>query len=160
MPKTERTRRTIHFNTDARNRLKSGVDQLANAVRVTIGAKGRNVVIQESHAAPHATKDGVTVARSISLTDPVENMGAEMVQEVAAKVVEEAGDGTTTATILAQAIVDFGFEMTNQDTLLKRLYRLIGKDTYINQVDVKRGIDAGVAAMVERLSEIAEPISH
>src|SRR5690554_1924809 len=95
----------ISFNLDARNKLKSGVDQLANAVKITLGPKGRNVVLQKSFGAPAVTKDGVTVAKEIELKDPIENMGAQMVKEVASKTGDMAGDGTTTATVLAQAMV-------------------------------------------------------
>jgi len=94
----------INYDTDARAGLKKGVDQLANAVKVTLGPKGRNVVIDKKFGAPTITKDGVTVAKEIELSDPIENMGAQMVREVASKTSDVAGDGTTTATILAQAI--------------------------------------------------------
>jgi chaperonin GroEL len=95
----------INFNIDARNGLKRGVDALANAVKVTLGPKGRNVVIEKSFGGPSITKDGVSVAKEIELEDPIENMGAQMVKEVASKTNDLAGDGTTTATVLAQAIV-------------------------------------------------------
>ena len=98
----------IVFDIDARDRLKKGVDALANAVKVTLGPKGRNVVIDKKFGAPHITKDGVTVAKEIELKDTVENMGAQMVKEVASKTNDVAGDGTTTATVLAQAIVSGG----------------------------------------------------
>src|SRR6266487_1842005 len=94
----------LEFNTDARAKLKRGVDQLADAVKVTLGPKGRNVVIDKKFGAPLITKDGVTVAKEIELDDPIENMGAQMVREVASKTSDVAGDGTTTATVLAQAI--------------------------------------------------------
>src|SRR5246500_1579035 len=94
----------LHFNTDARAALKRGVDQLAEAVKVTLGPKGRNVVLEKKFGGPTITKDGVTVAKEIELSDPLENMGAQMVREVASKTSDVAGDGTTTATILAQAI--------------------------------------------------------
>ncbi len=94
----------VEFGSDARNSLKDGVDKLANAVKVTLGPKGRNVVIDKKFGAPTVTKDGVTVAKEIELSDPVENMGAQMVREVASKTSDVAGDGTTTATVLAQAI--------------------------------------------------------
>ena len=98
----------ISFNIDAREKLKAGVDALANAVKVTLGPKGRNVVIQKSFGAPTITKDGVTVAKEIELEDAVENMGAQMVKEVASKTADAAGDGTTTATVLAQAMITAG----------------------------------------------------
>src|SRR5881396_3319636 len=94
----------LEFNTEARSRLKRGVDQLANVVKITLGPKGRNVVIEKKYGAPTITKDGVTVAKEIELKDPLENMGAQMVREVASKTSDVAGDGTTTATVLAQAI--------------------------------------------------------
>ena len=100
----------ITFNTEARNALKIGVDKLANAVKVTLGPKGRNVVIDKKFGAPSVTKDGVTVAKEIELKDPIENMGAQMLKEVASKTADDAGDGTTTATILAQAIVTQGLK--------------------------------------------------
>ena len=100
----------IHFNSDARTALKRGVDQLADAVKVTLGPKGRNVVIDKKFGAPTITKDGVTVAKEVELTDPIENMGAQMVREVASKTSDVAGDGTTTATVLAQAIVREGLK--------------------------------------------------
>jgi chaperonin GroEL len=107
----------INYDTEARAALKKGVDQLANAVKVTLGPKGRNVVIDKKFGAPTITKDGVTVAKEIELSDPIENMGAQMVREVASKTSDVAGDGTTTATILAQAIVRWcksdGFETWN-----------------------------------------------
>ncbi|MDG2245197.1 MAG: TCP-1/cpn60 chaperonin family protein, partial [Flavobacteriales bacterium] len=100
----------INFNTDARNALKDGVDALANAVKVTLGPKGRNVVIDKKFGPPSVTKDGVSVAKEIELKDPVQNMGAQMVKEVASKTADIAGDGTTTATVLAQAIVTSGLK--------------------------------------------------
>src|SRR6056300_1707925 len=100
----------ISFDRDAREKLRAGVDALANAVRVTLGPKGRNVVIQKSFGAPAVTKDGVTVAKEVELEDAVENMGAQMVKEVASKTADIAGDGTTTATVLAQAIVTAGMK--------------------------------------------------
>lgn len=100
----------ISYNTESRDKLKSGVDQLANAVKVTLGPKGRNVVIEKKYGAPHITKDGVTVAKEVELEDPIENMGAQMVKEVASKTNDQAGDGTTTATVLAQAIVTPGLK--------------------------------------------------
>jgi len=100
----------LHFDVDARAKLKKGVDQLANAVKVTLGPKGRNVVIDKKFGSPTVTKDGVTVAKEVELPDPVENMGAQMVKEVATKTSDVAGDGTTTATVLAQAIFREGLK--------------------------------------------------
>jgi chaperonin GroEL len=96
--------KNIQFDTEGRDRLKRGVDKLANAVKVTLGPKGRNVIIDKKFGAPSITKDGVTVAKEIELRDPIENMGAQLVKEVASKTADQAGDGTTTATVLAQAI--------------------------------------------------------
>ena len=101
----------ITFDTEARNALKAGMDKLANAVKVTLGPKGRNVVIDKKFGAPNVTKDGVSVAKEIELKDTVENLGAQMLKEVASKTADDAGDGTTTATILAQAIVTQGLKM-------------------------------------------------
>lgn len=103
----------IKFDVEARDGLKRGVDKLANAVKVTLGPKGRNVIIDKKFGAPHVTKDGVTVAKEIELKDPIENMGAQMVKEVASKTADDAGDGTTTATILAQSIVLTGLSPLN-----------------------------------------------
>src|SRR6186997_3558039 len=100
----------IFFNIDARNKMKKGVDTLADAVKVTLGPKGRNVVIEKKFGAPQITKDGVTVAKEIELEDPIENMGAQMAKEVASKTADAAGDGTTTATVLAQSIVTAGLK--------------------------------------------------
>src|SRR5271167_947846 len=100
--------KSVHFSTDARDRMLRGVDILANAVKVTLGPKGRNVVIEKKFGAPVVTKDGVTVAKEIELDDPIENMGAQMVKEVASKTADIAGDGTTTATVLAQSIISEG----------------------------------------------------
>ena len=119
----------IHFGTEARNKMLKGVNVLADAVAVTLGPKGRNVVMDKSFGAPKSTKDGVSVAKEIDLEDKFENMGAQMVKEVASKTNDEAGDGTTTATILAQAIVREGVK-----------YVTAG----MNPMDVKRGIDAAV----------------
>ena len=126
----------ISFNTDARDKLKAGVDALANAVKVTLGPKGRNVVIEKSFGAPHITKDGVTVAKEVDLSDPVENMGAKMVREVAAKTADIAGDGTTTATVLAQAMVTTGLKNVVAGA---------------NPMDLKRGIDKATKVVVEDL---------
>jgi chaperonin GroEL len=107
----------IEFNSDARAKLKAGVDALANAVKVTLGPKGRNVVIGKPFGAPHVTKDGVSVAKQIELKDPIENLGAQMVKEVASKTADNAGDGTTTATVLAQALVTAGLKVLQQDQI-------------------------------------------
>lgn len=107
----------ISFDAEARNNLKIGIDALADAVKVTLGPKGRNVIIEKSYGAPQITKDGVSVAKEIELKDPVENMGAQMVKEVASKTADQAGDGTTTATVLAQAIVHAGLKMSLQEQI-------------------------------------------
>jgi chaperonin GroEL len=133
----------ITFNTDARAKLKRGVDQLADAVKVTLGPKGRNVVIDKKFGAPNITKDGVTVAKEIELEDPIENMGAQMVREVASKTSDVAGDGTTTATVLAQAIVREGLRNVTAGA---------------NPMDLKRGIDIAVTNVVEELKKLSRPI--
>ncbi len=133
----------ISFNTDAREKLKAGIDALANAVKVTLGPKGRNVVLQKSFGAPAVTKDGVTVAKEIELEDPVENMGAQMVKEVASKTSDAAGDGTTTATVLAQSIVQAGMKSVAAGA---------------NPMDIKRGIDKAVRAIVKNLAAQTEVI--
>lgn len=133
----------ISFNSEAREKLKSGVDALANAVKVTLGPKGRNVVIQKSFGAPTVTKDGVTVAKEVELTDPVENMGAQMVKEVASKTADAAGDGTTTATVLAQAMITAGLKNVTAGA---------------NPMDLKRGIDKGVKAVINDLHEQSENV--
>lgn len=138
----------INYGDDARKKLSIGVNKLANVVKVTLGAKGRNVVIQGAYSAPQVTKDGVTAARAVDLKDPIENMGAEMVKEVAAKAVELTGDGTTTATVLAQAIVNEGLKV-----LTRKRWGLF-KPRYINTMDVKRGIDAAVVLVVQHLNNI------
>src|SRR3569832_676932 len=122
----------LQFNTDARAALRRGVDKLADAVKVTLGPKGRNVVIDKKFGAPTITKDGVTVAKEIELSDALENMGAQMVKEVATKTSDIAGDGTTTATVLAQAIVREGFR---------------GVTGGVNPMALKRGIDKAVATV-------------
>jgi chaperonin GroEL len=132
----------LHFNTEARAALKRGVDQLAEAVKVTLGPKGRNVVIDKKFGAPTVTKDGVTVAKEIELADPLENMGAQMVKEVATKTSDIAGDGTTTATVLAQAIFREGLKNVTAGS---------------NPMALKRGIDRAVAAIVEELKRISVP---
>src|SRR5256885_7017192 len=124
----------VRFHTDARDRMLRGVDILANAVKVTLGPKGRNVVLDKSFGAPRITKDGVTVAKEIELSDKFENMGAQMVREVASKTSEQAGDGTTTATILAHAIVKGGAK---------------GVAAGMNPMDLQRGVDLAVQAIVE-----------
>jgi chaperonin GroEL len=126
----------IFFDIEARNRMKKGVDTLANAVKVTLGPKGRNVVIEKKFGAPQITKDGVTVAKEIELEDPIENMGAQMVKEVASKTADIAGDGTTTATVLAQAIIGEGLKMVAAGA---------------NPMDLKRGIDKAVAKVLKHL---------
>ncbi len=133
----------IDFNLTARDGLKRGVDALANAVKVTLGPKGRNVVIDKKFGAPHVTKDGVTVAKEIELVDPVENMGAQMLKEVASKTADIAGDGTTTATVLAQAIVTAGLKNVAAGA---------------NPMDLKRGIDKAVKAVVSKLNDMAHPV--
>jgi chaperonin GroEL len=133
----------IDFNVSARDGLKRGVDALANAVKVTLGPKGRNVVIDKKFGAPIVTKDGVTVAKEIELVDPVENMGAQMVKEVASKTADIAGDGTTTATVLAQAIVTAGLKNVAAGA---------------NPMDLKRGIDKAVKTAVLKLNELAIPV--
>lgn len=134
----------ITLNSKAQERIILGVDQLANAVKVTLGPKGRNVVIQKSFGAPKVTKDGVTVAKEVVLSDPLENMGAQMAKEVASKTADIAGDGTTTATVLAQAMIKAG---------LKNVA------TGANPIDLKRGIDKAVKIVVESIREQAEPVS-
>jgi len=136
------TAKTLQFTSDARAALKRGVDQLAEAVKVTLGPKGRNVVIDKKFGAPTVTKDGVTVAKEIELPDALENMGAQMVKEVATKTSDAAGDGTTTATVLAQAIVREGFRNVTAGA---------------NPMALKRGIDKAVASVVEQLKAISVP---
>ena len=133
----------ITFDTDAREKLKAGIDALSNAVKVTLGPKGRNVIIQKSFGAPSITKDGVTVAKEIELSDPIENMGAQMVKEVASKTADAAGDGTTTATVLAQAMVTAGLKSVAAGA---------------NPMDLKRGMDKAVTAVVAHLKEHSEVI--
>ena len=133
----------IKFNIEARDLLRSGVDQLANAVKVTLGPKGRNVVIDKSFGAPQITKDGVTVAKEIELSDAFENMGAQMVKEVASKTNDDAGDGTTTATVLAQSIVNVGLRNVTAGA---------------NPMDLKRGIDKAVAEVVKSLKAQSQEV--
>jgi chaperonin GroEL len=130
------------FNTEARAKLKRGVDQLAEAVRVTLGPKGRNVVIDKKFGSPTVTKDGVTVAKEVELSDPIENMGAQMVKEVATKTSDLAGDGTTTATVLAQAIFREGLKNVTAGA---------------NPMELKRGIDRAVETVVEQLKQLSVP---
>jgi chaperonin GroEL len=135
--------KNINFNVEARDALKRGVDALSNAVKVTLGPKGRNVVIDKKFGAPQITKDGVSVAKEIELKDPIENMGAQMVKEVASKTADVAGDGTTTATVLAQAIVSAGLKNVAAGA---------------NPMDLKRGIDKAVAAVVENLKKLSKKV--
>ena len=135
----------LFFETDARNKMKKGVDALANAVKVTLGPKGRNVVIEKKFGAPSVTKDGVTVAKEIDLEDAIENMGAQMVKEVASKTADVAGDGTTTATVLAQAIITEGLKNVAAGA---------------NPMDLKRGIDKAVKAVVENLRSQSQTVGN
>ncbi|MEZ4916951.1 MAG: TCP-1/cpn60 chaperonin family protein [Chitinophagales bacterium] len=137
--------KSITFNTQARNGLKSGVDQLANAVKVTLGPKGRNVVIDKKFGSPAITKDGVSVAKEIELEDPIENMGAQMVKEVASKTNDLAGDGTTTATVLAQAIIAPGLKSLAAGA---------------NPIDIKRGMDKAVETVVESIRKQSEQVGN
>src|ERR671937_2143334 len=134
----------VKFHTDARERMLRGVDILADAVQVTLGPKGRNVVIDKSFGAPRTTKDGVTVAKEIELADKFENMGAQMVREVASKTNDAAGDGTTTATVLARAIVREGGKAVAAG---------------MNPMDLKRGIDIAVTAVVKDIEKRAKKVS-
>src|SRR4051812_27336407 len=134
----------VRFNGDARDRMLRGIDILANAVKVTLGPKGRNVLLDKSYGAPRITKDGVTVAKEIELTDKFENMGAQLMRTVASRTHDHAGDGTTTATVLAQAIVYEG---------LKSVAALA------NPIDLKRGIDLAVKAVVGELEARSKPVS-
>ena len=135
----------IKFNVEARDLLKKGVDELANAVKVTLGPKGRNVVIEKKFGAPHITKDGVSVAKEIELSDPYANIGAQMVKEVASKTGDDAGDGTTTATILAQSIISVGLKNVTAGA---------------NPMDLKRGIDKAVAEVVKSLESQKEAVGE
>jgi chaperonin GroEL len=135
----------IFFDIEGRNRMKKGVDTLANAVKVTLGPKGRNVVIEKKFGAPAVTKDGVTVAKEIELEDPIENMGAQMVKEVASKTADQAGDGTTTATVLAQAIISEGLKMVAAGA---------------NPMDLKRGIDKAVSLVVANLKSQSQTVGN
>ena len=133
----------IKFNIKAREELKKGVDELADAVKVTLGPKGRNVIIEKKFGAPHITKDGVTVAKEIELEDPFQNMGAQLVKEVASKTGDDAGDGTTTATVLAQSIINVGLKNVAAGA---------------NPIDLKRGIDKAVAKVVEGIKAQAQEV--
>ena len=133
----------ISFNIDARDQLKKGVDELANAVKVTLGPKGRNVIIEKKYGAPHITKDGVTVAKEVELDDAMQNLGAQLVKEVASKTGDQAGDGTTTATVLAQSIVGVGLKNVTAGA---------------NPMDLKRGIDKAVAKVVESIKAQAHEV--
>ena len=135
----------IKFNVEARDLLKKGVDELANAVKVTLGPKGRNVVIEKKFGAPHITKDGVSVAKEIELSDPYANIGAQMVKEVASKTGDDAGDGTTTATVLAQSIINVGLKNVTAGA---------------NPMDLKRGIDKAVAEVVKNLEKQKEAVGE
>lgn len=133
----------IKFDIEARDLLKKGVDELANAVKVTLGPKGRNVIIEKKFGAPHITKDGVSVAKEIELSDPYQNMGAQIVKEVASKTNDKAGDGTTTATVLAQSIITVGLKNVAAGA---------------NPMDLKRGIDKAVAKVVESIKTQAKEV--
>ena len=133
----------IYFNTKSREKLRKGVDILANAVKVTLGPKGRNVILDKKFGAPTITKDGVTVAKEIELKDPVENIGAQLVKEVASKTADDAGDGTTTATILAQAIFNNGIKNVAAGA---------------NPMDLKRGVDKAVKCVVADLKSQSKEI--
>src|SRR6201989_3422069 len=134
----------IRFNGDARDRMLRGIDALANAVKVTLGPKGRNVLLDKSYGAPRITKDGVTVAKEIELSDRFENMGAQMVKEVASITSDQAGDGTTTATVLSQAIVRGGSKAVAAG---------------MNPMDLKRGIDMAVEAVVTEIKKVSKKVS-
>jgi chaperonin GroEL len=136
--------KVIKFDLEARTSIKNGVDKLANAVKVTLGPKGRNVILQKSYGSPHITKDGVSVAKEIELEDPIENIGAQLVKEVASKTADQAGDGTTTATVLTQAIFNDGLKMVTAGA---------------NPMDLKKGIDKAVEAVVSELKNMSKKIS-
>ena len=133
----------IEFNSDARAKLKAGVDALADAVKVTLGPKGRNVVIGKSFGVPHVTKDGVSVAKEVTLKDPIENLGAQMVKEVASKTADNAGDGTTTATVLAQSLVTAGLKSVAAGA---------------NPIDLKRGMDKASSAVIANLKSMSQEV--
>src|ERR1700757_366333 len=134
----------VHFSTDARDRMLRGVNILANAVKVTLGPKGRNVVIEKSFGAPRSTKDGVTVAKEVELSDRFENLGAQLIREVASKTNDKAGDGTTTATVLAQAIVVEGLKSVAAG---------------MNPMDLKRGVDKAVLRVVEEIKATSKKVT-
>src|SRR5579862_6690751 len=136
------TAKDVRFSDDARQRMLKGVNILANAVKATLGPKGRNAVLEKSYGSPTITKDGVSVAKEIELKDKFENMGAQMLKEVASNTSDEAGDGTTTATVLAQAIIREGLKAVASGR---------------NPMDVKRGIDQAVGAATEELKKISKP---
>src|ERR1700755_312173 len=140
---THMAAKDVKFSSDARDRMLRGVDILANAVKVTLGPKGRNVVIDKSFGAPRITKDGVTVAKEIELEDKFENMGAQMVREVASKTNDRAGDGTTTATVLAQAIVTEGMKSVAAG---------------MNPMDLKRGVEKAVIAVVKEITKASRKV--
>ena len=135
----------IKYNVEARELLKEGVDALSNAVKVTLGPKGRNVIIDKKFGAPQVTKDGVSVAKEVELDNAFANMGAQMVKEVASKTNDDAGDGTTTATVLAQAIIGVGLKNVTAGA---------------NPMDLKRGIDKAVAVVVESLKEQSQAVGQ
>ena len=137
--------KNISYNIEARDALKRGVDQLANAVKVTLGPKGRNVIIDKKYGAPHITKDGVSVAKEIELADAAENLGAQLVKEVASKTGDQAGDGTTTATVLTQAIVSVGLKNVTAGA---------------NPMDLKRGMDKAVSAIVAHIKAQSEEVGN
>ncbi|NMD00705.1 MAG: chaperonin GroEL, partial [Bacteroidales bacterium] len=133
----------ILYSIESRDSLKKGIDKLANAVKVTLGPRGRNVVIEKKFGAPQVTKDGVTVAKEIELKDPFENMGAQLLREVASKTSDNAGDGTTTATVLAQAIINIGIKNVTAGA---------------NPMELKRGIDKAVASVVASLRKMSKEV--
>ncbi|MBR6759386.1 MAG: chaperonin GroEL, partial [Alistipes sp.] len=135
----------IKYNVEARELLKEGVDALANAVKVTLGPKGRNVIIDKKFGAPQITKDGVTVAKEVELEDQFANMGARMVREVASKTNDDAGDGTTTATVLAQALIGVGLKNVTAGA---------------NPMDLKRGMDKAVGVVIEELKKISQEVGN
>jgi chaperonin GroEL len=136
--------KVINFNAEAREKLKSGVNQLADSVVVTLGPNGRNVIIEQQQGIPQSTKDGVSVAKSVELEDPIENMGAQLVKQASIKTAEQAGDGTTTAVVLARAIMEGGINLQKHN----------------NAVEIKRGIDKAVSQAVQKLKELSQDISN